>query len=218
MNSNPLSQTRNQPNFEFTSGIENFFVRNDCEVWDRLVVCGKTWEKVSSGFFSGSYSAKLDDKNRFVLPQELRYQLVENGVLEFSIALGMGGCLAIYRRSDILQIVERFKKKQHIGKFQKFFTLFFSTLFHTTCDKIGRVSLPATLKNGVGIKSDMVIAGAMSKIELWPKEVYERDLARFIGGSDQGEMLGLMEEAFSILDEEQSERGIEEVIEGVVRV
>lgn len=179
------------------------------------------WENVgnmTSQFFSGSYSAKLDEKNRFVLPQELRYQLVENGALEFSIALGMGGCLAIYRRSDILEIVERFKKKQHIGKFQKFFTLFFSTLFHTTCDKIGRVSLPSTLKNGVGIKSEMVIAGAMSKIELWPKAVYEKDLSRFIGGKDQGEMLGLMEEAFSLLGEEETNEEIEDVIERVVRV
>src|SRR3990167_2566301 len=92
------------------------------------------WEIVGNmakSFFSGSYSAKLDEKNRFVLPQELRYQLVEDGKLEFTIALSMGGCLAIYRKSDIREIVERFKKKQHIAKFQKFFTLFFSTLVET---------------------------------------------------------------------------------------
>lgn len=179
-------------------------------------------EKMSGGFFSGSYSAKLDEKGRFVLPQNLRYQLVENGSLEFSIALSMGGCLAIYKKSDIEKIVEQFRKKQHIGKFQKFFTLFFSTLFHTTCDNVGRITLPSNLKSGVGIGKEIVIAGAMNKIELWPKEVYDRDLARFMNGEDKGEMQTMMEQAFSMLGEDELQSGIEEMItrvqEGTVTV
>ncbi len=163
-------------------------------------------------FFSGSYSAKLDEKNRFVLPQELRYQLVEDGKLEFTIALSMGGCLAIYRKSDITEIVERFKKKQHIAKFQKFFTLFFSTLVETTCDKVGRIMIPSTLKNGVGMKQEVVIAGALNKIELWPKEVYDRDLAQFIGGEANSDMQKMMEEAFSLLSGDEETSDLEEVI------
>ena len=50
-------------------------------------------------FFNGSTHSKLDDKNRFVLPQQMRFGLVENGELEFTIALGLGGSLAIYKRS-----------------------------------------------------------------------------------------------------------------------
>ena len=45
-------------------------------------------------FFSGSTSAKLDEKGRFVLPQQMRFGLVEEGALEFSLALGLGGCLS----------------------------------------------------------------------------------------------------------------------------
>ncbi|MCH9612983.1 MAG: Transcriptional regulator MraZ [Chlamydiia bacterium] len=163
---------------------------------------------MSETFFSGSFSAKLDEKNRFVLPQNLRYGLVEDGKLEFTIALSMGGCLAIYRKSDIDAIVKRFKEKQHIAKYQKFFTLFFSTLVHTTCDKVGRITLPTVLKNGVKIKTDMIIAGAMNKIELWPKEVYEKDLQDFLSGEESGgDFSQMMEEAFGLLgnDKEQSE-------------
>ena len=170
---------------------------------------------MSKEFFSGSYSAKLDEKNRFVLPQDIRYQLVENGTLEFSIALSMGGCLAIYKKSDIEAIVEGFKKRQHIAKYQKFFTLFFSTLVHTTCDKVGRVTLPSILKNGVGINKEIVIAGSMNKIELWPKEVYERDLAKFLGGEAEEDLKGMMEEAFALLSEESNQEGLEETIERV---
>ncbi len=178
--------------------------------------CGNTRATIlGTPFFSGSYSAKLDEKNRFVLPQELRYQLVDNGVLEFTIALSMGGCLAIYRKSDMEGIVEGFRKMRHMAKFQKFFTLFFSTLTEGTCDKIGRVSLPSVLASGVGIKKEIIIAGALDKVELWPKEVYERDLASFVGGEKGSELRMMMQEAFSCLGKEfESDEGkIEKAIE-----
>ena len=152
-------------------------------------------------FFSGSTSAKLDEKGRFVLPQSMRFGLVEEGVLEFSLGLGLGGCLAIYRQSDIQKIVAKFQSKQHLGKYQKFFTLFFSTLHQTTCDKIGRVIIPSILKKAVGIKNEVVIAGVLNKIEIWPKEHYESQLETVLGGKDpELNLAKLTEEAFELLD------------------
>ncbi len=157
-------------------------------------------------FFSGSVEAKLDDKNRFVLPQSMRLGLVEEGQMDFSIALGLGGCLAIYRQSDIEKIVAKFTAKQHIAKFQKFFTLFFSTLHQTTCDKIGRVILPSSLKNAVGIRGEIVIAGVLDKIEIWPKEKYNAHLQELLSGKDPEMNLSkLCEEAFALLAEETPE-------------
>ena len=156
---------------------------------------------MSQFFFSGSSHAKLDGKNRFVLPQQMRFGLVENGILEFTIALGLGGCLAIYRKSDIEKIVEKFQSKQHLAKYQKFFTLFFSTLHQTTCDSVGRVLLPPVLKEAVELKSDLVIAGVLNKIEIWPKERYNKQLQEL----DIGKMT---EEAFALLgDEEKNDDG-----------
>jgi MraZ protein len=153
---------------------------------------------MSGFFFSGSSVAKLDEKGRFVLPQEMRYGLVEEGKCEFVIGLGLGGCLAIYRKSAIDKIVEKFKQNQHVGKFQKFFTLFFSTLHPTECDKVGRVSLPATLKSAIGIGKEIVVAGVMDKIELWPKEVYDRNLRDLLDGGNLAEMT---KEVFALLHE-----------------
>ncbi len=160
-------------------------------------------------FFSGSFSAKLDEKNRFVLPQSMRFGLVEAGELEFSIGLGLGGCLAIYRQSDIQKIVEKFQAKQHVAKYQKFFTLFFSTLYQTTCDKIGRITIPPILKDAVKIKKEIVVAGVLNKIELWPKESYEAALQALLGGKDpESDLAKLSEEAFALLDE--TEEGSDE--------
>jgi len=161
---------------------------------------------MSKFFFSGSSHAKLDGKNRFVLPQQMRFGLVENGVLEFTIALGLGGCLAIYRKSDIEKIVEKFQSKQHLAKYQKFFTLFFSTLYQTTCDSLGRILLPPILKQAVDIKGELVIAGVLNKIEIWPKEVYDAQLKAALQGKDNDYDLAKMtEEAFALLGEDESE-------------
>ncbi|MCP5505270.1 MAG: hypothetical protein H7A38_00105 [Chlamydiales bacterium] len=159
---------------------------------------------MSQFFFNGSTHSKLDDKNRFVLPQQMRYGLVENGNLEFTIALGLGGSLAIYKRSDIDRIVKKFQAKQHVAKYQKFFTLFFSTLHHCTCDKLGRVVLPPVLKKAAKINSEIVIAGVLNKIEIWPKEKYEFDLESFLGGEDDS-LAQMTEEAFALLDEGEGE-------------
>jgi MraZ protein len=157
-------------------------------------------------FFSGSSAAKLDEKGRFVLPQAMRYGLVEEGALEFSLGLGLGGCLAIYRKSDVEKIVARFQAKQHLGKYQKVFTLFFSTLHQTTCDKIGRVLIPSTLKKAVGIKGDIMIAGVLNKIEIWPKERYDMQLEAAMSGQDPEMNLAKMtEEAFALLEDESVE-------------
>lgn len=163
-------------------------------------------------FFSGSATAKLDEKSRFVLPHSMRLGLVEEGVLEFSLAVGLGGCLVIYRRSEIDKIVQKFQGKQHSAKYQKFFTLFFSTLHQTSCDKVGRVMIPPLLKKTANIKSEIVVAGVLNKIELWPKETYETQLSSLLGGKGgaDAELLKIAEEAFALLDEEGKEDAIEE--------
>jgi MraZ protein len=164
----------------------------------------KNVEMYMSGFFfSGSVAAKLDDKGRFVLPQSMRYGLVEGGKCEFVIGLGLGGCLAIYRKSAIDKIVAKFQQNQHVAKFQKFFTLFFSTLHQTECDKLGRVSIPATLKSAIGLKKELMVAGVMDKIELWPKEVYDKNLSDLLKGVTSDMSLAKMtEEAFALLHDE----------------
>ena len=195
-----------------------WFFEMDCAIFGFV---DKMWENVEivvgRFFFSGSSVAKLDEKGRFVLPQEMRYGLVEDGKCEFVIGLGLGGCLAIYRKSAIDQIVQKFQENQHVARFQKFFTLFFSTLHQTECDKIGRVSLPANLKSAIGIQKEIVVAGVMDKIELWPKDVYDRNLRALLEGTEPGMDLAKMtEEAFALLHDEPAAPTPAQAVESVM--
>ncbi len=169
-----------------------------------LVFSVKLWETVGNPmgrfFFSGSTEAKLDEKGRFVLPQKMRLGLVEEGSADFSIGLGLGGCLTIYRQSDIAKIVEKFEAQQHLGKYQKFFTFFFSTLYQTTYDSVGRVMIPANLKKTVGIKTGITIVGVIKHIEIWPQEVYQTQYEAMMSGKDpEMNLAKLTEEAFALL-------------------
>ena len=157
------------------------------------------------GFYlSGSYSAKLDEKNRMVLSQELRYGLVENGELEFVIALGSHGCLTIYKKSEMDRIVEKFRAKQHIAKYRKFFTLFFATLHITGCDKVGRFMIPQHLKDAAKIKSEVVLVGVIDRVEIWSKEAHQNEMAALLQPKgDPIDMASIMEEIFN--DETQDE-------------
>lgn len=159
-------------------------------------------EIMAKFFFSGSVATKLDDKGRFVLPQEMRYGLVENGAMEFSMGLGLGGCLAIYRRSEMEKMVQKFQAKQYVAEFQKFFTFFFSTLYHTSCDKIGRVHIPPMLKNAANLENKIVIAGVLNRIEIWSERSYEANLSAMLEGHQvEGGMAKLFEKAFALLEE-----------------
>ena len=66
--------------------------------------------------------------------------------------------------------------------------------------------LPANLKSAVGIEKEIVVAGVMDKIELWPKEVYDRNLRALIEGASPDMNLERMtEEAFALLHESDAD-------------
>jgi MraZ protein len=137
----------------------------------------------------------------------MRYGLVENGACQFVLGLGLGGCMAVYPKSMIQAIADRFRKQQHIAQFQKFFTLFFSTLHQAECDKLGRVGIPATLRQAVGLKErdEIMIVGVLDKVEIWPKEVYDQNLRTMLEGKTPGMNLSKMiEEAFALLGNDAS--------------
>lgn len=161
---------------------------------------------MSGFFFCGAHSSKLDEKNRFVLPQEFRYALVEEGKLEFTIGMGMGGSLCIWQRSEIEAIAKKLRPKLHLAKYQKFFTFFFSTLYHTSCDKVGRVLIPPVLKKAARIHTDIIVAGVLGRIEIWPEEKYHFDLDTFLSeGGAEDNLLKLSEEIFKVEEGESEE-------------
>jgi MraZ protein len=69
--------------------------------------------------------------------------------------------------------------------------------------QFGQVVLPPILKKAVDIKSDVVVAGVLNKIEIWPADRYEADLKAILDGDDREcDLAKMSEEAFALLEEE----------------
>lgn len=63
--------------------------------------------------------------------------------------------------------------------------------------------LPGNLKSLVKIKHEIVVAGVLDKIELWPKDVYDANMKAILEGKDPDcNMQAMSEEAFALLAEE----------------
>lgn len=159
-------------------------------------------------FFHGSSETKLDTKCRIVLPQQMRYGLIEEGECSFSLAMERSHCITIYRKSEMAKVVKGFHKRQYDARFHPFFTLFFSTLSSSSCDKLGRFVLPSPLRRAAGIESEVVIAGVMNKVEIWSKEHYQKELDSFLASGGEG-LASIREEVFRLVCEEEEPKDID---------
>jgi MraZ protein len=97
-------------------------------------------------------------------------------------------------------IIERFKAKQHIAKYRKFFTMFMATLFTTGCDKVGRFMIPQHLKDAAKIKAEVVLVGVIDRIEIWSKEAYQFEMGETVDVAAMMEEI-LSEETVSVTEE-----------------
>ena len=62
--------------------------------------------------------------------------------------------------------------------------------------------IPAVLRKAVGIKSEVVVAGVLNKIEIWPKEQYAAQLSLMLEGKDpEMNLYKMTEEAFALLSD-----------------
>ncbi len=124
----------------------------------------------------GEFDCKLDAKGRLMVPSSLKKQLpnVENDGLV--INRGFEKHLVIYPKKVWQGIVEDLSRlnayEQKTREFIRYFTRGATEL---TLDATGRVNLPKSLLESVGIliNTEIVLACQFDKIEVWSKVAYE---------------------------------------------
>ena len=119
--------------------------------------------------FMGEFNHSIDPKNRVIVPAKFREGLGEN----FVVSAGLDGCLYMWTYADWESFVMKLEElpfTRETRELQRFFTQNASEL---EFDKQGRIIIPQELKSYAGIEKELVTMGAMSKIEIWSKEVWE---------------------------------------------
>jgi len=127
--------------------------------------------------FIGDYTCKLDDKGRVLLPaafiKQMASSMQERFVLKKDI---FESCLVLFpmneweRQNEILRQNTNPYNREH----NKFLRGFFKGTAEITLDSSNRLLIPRRLLDEIGAGREIVMAGQLGKIEIWPAETYEK--------------------------------------------
>lgn len=114
--------------------------------------------------FFGTYTPKIDDKGRLFLPAKFRDQLAEGLV----VTRGQERCLTIWSAADFDGMTRRLSDVSVTNKGARdYVRMLFAAASEDTPDKQGRISIPPVLREYASLGKEVVVIGAMNRIEIW---------------------------------------------------
>ncbi len=119
----------------------------------------------------GTFMHSLDSKGRLTVPSRFREGLADGG----AIARGIDNCL------EILPVAAWEAKAERVAGLDEFRSegrsarrALFANAIQLDIDRQGRVSIPAPLREMVGISKEVAVVGAGEKIEIWRAEEWDQ--------------------------------------------
>ena len=125
--------------------------------------------------FLGEYVHVLDDRGRITLPRKIRQELVGE---EIVLSRGFDSCIFGFDRESWEKEAGRHLEGNLTDpKSREIRRYLFAAAENAELDRLGRIILPAHLKEYAGIGKDVVIVGAGDHFEIWEKTLWERQSA-----------------------------------------
>ncbi|MEE9514880.1 MAG: division/cell wall cluster transcriptional repressor MraZ [Candidatus Brocadiales bacterium] len=119
--------------------------------------------------FSGNYRHVVDEKNRIAISSALRECVSEKRDGKgFYVTRGLEGCLFMFppRLWDDF-MTNNVKKLPFTSTRRNFERAFVAHAFRISCDPQGRIVIPQPLKEYAGLGRDVMLVGALDRIEIW---------------------------------------------------
>lgn len=123
--------------------------------------------------FVDEYPRQLDDHGRIILPAKVRESLSETVYVTRSMS---DKCLQLYTQEEWDKLSEKINNLpiSTDKNAAAFVRLFFGKASSATVDKQGRVPISKRLIEFAGLKKDVVLVGASSRLEIWDSEEWEK--------------------------------------------
>ena len=100
----------------------------------------------------------------------------------FVITRGLEGCLFVYPLNEWTKIEKKLRNLSMTKKDNRLFVrMLTSHATEAVYDKQGRIAVPSYLAGLAGIEKDVLIIGALDRIEIWSPKVYDE----YISGSPE---------------------------------
>lgn len=120
--------------------------------------------------FLGTYSPRLDEKGRLALPAKYRPVLAEGVV----VTRGQERCLFVFTRETFEQRTQALREAPMSSKAVRAYSRMFGAEAHDDVpDRQGRVTIPAALRAYAGLDRDVVVVGAIGRLEIWDPQQWE---------------------------------------------
>ncbi len=138
----------------------------------------------------GEFEVKMDAKGRFLFPSGLRKQLSPASQRDFMLNKGFEDCLSLYPLPEWEKISEKLSKMNLFKpKNRMFYRLFHQGAKLVSLDNAGRVLIPTTHIERVGLGQELMLIAYNDRIEIWDKEKYfsmiEANMADFADLADE---------------------------------
>ena len=120
--------------------------------------------------FLGTYTPRLDEKGRMILPAKYRDKLSDGLV----ITRGQKRCLFIYAQADFEAMAAQWQASPTTSKaVRDHQRVFLSGASDEVPDKQGRITIPPALRTYAGLDRDLAVIGAGSRAEIWAADAWD---------------------------------------------
>jgi MraZ protein len=128
----------------------------------------------SSGLLLGTFTPRLDDKGRLILPAKFRPRLAPGLVM----TRGQERCLFLLPMDEFRRMYDQVRQAPVTSKQARdYLRVFLSGASDEIPDRQGRVSIPAPLRAYAGLDRDVAVIGAGTRVEIWDAQAWETYLA-----------------------------------------
>jgi MraZ protein len=125
--------------------------------------------------FRGRYEHAIDGKGRTSLPSRFREVLSARGDVRLVITTALDPCLVAYPLQEWENFEERLSR---LPQFDENVTLlrriYVSGAMECEFDKLGRILIPAPLRQHASLSGEVVWAGMGQNLEIWSKSRFEQ--------------------------------------------
>ena len=124
--------------------------------------------------FLGTYTPRLDDKGRLILPAKFRPQLAGGLVM----TRGQERCLFVLPMDEFRRMHDQLRTAPVTSKQARdYMRVFLSGASDEVPDKQGRISIPPILRTYAGLDRDVAVIGTGSRVEIWDLAAWEAYLS-----------------------------------------
>ncbi len=127
--------------------------------------------------FRGQFTYSIDSKGRIAIPAKLRKHVAADANDTFVMTRGLSNCIDLYPLDEWQRIEE---KLLQLNSFQpddsRFIRMFVQYATEDTMDGQSRILIPSLLIEYAKIEKEVLILGALKKIEVWNPKIYDEYL------------------------------------------